>query len=208
MNKGLLETMLESLTRGELGMTDEVLREILETGIKLFGENEQLQGQNAAMRDILKNIEFDKFCDEQGNKIYRCLFCGDIKPNHLQDCYLNKALSNAADYHNPSDMAEIKRLTDKLQNAEDYIVLKGETYHNPNDVAMIEDLNKQIAASDVMIKEHCKTIAEQMVTLAKTREALEWAGSALRQSPCLCHADRQCLRCDALAAIDAGGGEK
>jgi uncharacterized coiled-coil DUF342 family protein len=37
----------------------------------------------------------------------------------------------------------------------------------------IEQLTKQIAASDMMIKEYCKNIVDYLVVLAKARDALE-----------------------------------
>jgi hypothetical protein len=83
----------------------------------------QIMAQNAAIKNILKAIEHDHFCgsDEKGNKIYRCLFCGDIKPNHLKDCYLNKVLSmNATDYHNPADVEALKKAKEILVSAHWY----------------------------------------------------------------------------------------
>ena len=62
-----------------------------------------------------------------------------------------------------------------------------------------------------LFKDFCKLQQENEQLQAQNaamREALEWAGSALGQSPCLCRADSECIRCQALTAIDkAGGGE-
>jgi len=53
----------------------------------------------------------------------------------------------------------------------------------------------------------CRLNEQLQAQNAAMKEALEWAGSTLGQSPCLCRADSECMRCQALTAIDKAGGE-
>ena len=66
--------------------------------------------------------------------------------------------------------------------------------------AEIEQLTKQIAASDMMIKEYCKNIVDYLVVLAKAREALIFiAEHGAKQSATVAN--------EALEAIEKAVGE-
>jgi hypothetical protein len=70
-------------------------------------------------------------------------------------------------------------------------------YNNPTDVAEIEGLKKQIAAHNLIMKEHCKTIVKQMVALVKARSALIQCNRG----------DLKSVR-EAIAVVDAIGGQE
>lgn len=48
-------------------------------------------------------------------------------------------------------------------------------YHNPADVEEIEQLNKQVVASELMIKEYCRNIVDYLAALANAKHVLSGA---------------------------------